>query len=276
MKVADKSSDGTPKIQGKCTERVKAYFISDMHLGAPHMKDSREREQRLVRFLDSIKDDATHLYLLGDVLDYWYEYRYVVPKGYVRFFGKLAELSDRGIKVTWLIGNHDIWIYDYIPNELGIRVVDGVLREKIGGTEFLMTHGDGVGEIPRKFRFIRSLFRNRVCQRLFSMVNPRWTIPFAYAWSAHSRAHGLEAGASYNPLEANLTRYTEAEAAQHPEIRHFVYGHLHVAKSTPVSNGATQWILGDWLTHMTYAVFDGNEMQLNRWYDSGSHLRRGS
>nr|MDE6670338.1 metallophosphoesterase [Muribaculaceae bacterium] len=106
--------------------RVKAYFLSDLHLGAPYMADSREREVRVVRFLDSIKHDATHIYLVGDVLDYWYEYRNVVPRGYVRFFGKLAELTDSGVKVTWLIGNHDIWIFDYIPSELGVRVVDGV------------------------------------------------------------------------------------------------------------------------------------------------------
>jgi len=113
----------------------KAYFLSDLHLGAPYFSDSREAEARVVRFLDSIQDDADAIYLLGDVLDYWYEYRYVVPRGFVRFFGKLAELADSGIKIVWFIGNHDIWIFDYLPSEIGIRVVerkpDGMYRRPL-------------------------------------------------------------------------------------------------------------------------------------------------
>ena len=114
--------------KGKAT-----YFLSDLHLGARYFKSPRDKEMRVVRFLDSVKDTAEAVYLVGDVLDYWYEYRYVVPRGFVRFFGKLAELSDAGVKVTWLIGNHDIWIFDYLPAELGIEVVDGVLTREIGG-----------------------------------------------------------------------------------------------------------------------------------------------
>ena len=121
---------------------------------------------RVVRFLDSIKDDADVIYLLGDILDYWYEYRYVVPRGFVRFFGKLAELHDRGIRIVWFIGNHDIWIFDYLPSELGVEIVDGYLDEEIDGKHFLMTHGDGIGKLKPSFKLLRRLFRNRVCQRL--------------------------------------------------------------------------------------------------------------
>ena len=130
------------------------YFLSDLHLGAPYFKESREAELRVVRFLDSIKDHVDAIYLLGDVLDYWYEYRYVVPRGFVRFFGKLAELSDSGIKITWIIGNHDIWIFDYIPNELGIEVIDGSIVRNIYGKEFFLAHGDGLGKNHLAFRFI--------------------------------------------------------------------------------------------------------------------------
>ncbi|MDE7343684.1 MAG: UDP-2,3-diacylglucosamine diphosphatase, partial [Muribaculaceae bacterium] len=161
-----------------------------MHLGAAYLEDSRSAEMRVVRFLDSIKEDAAEIYLLGDVLDYWYEYRYVVPKGYVRFFGKLAELTDSGIRVTWIIGNHDIWIFDYLPRELGVEVVDGVLDREVLGARMVMAHGDGVWQASRKFRFLRGLFRNKVCQHLFSAIHPRWTVPFAYAWSRHSRHSG--------------------------------------------------------------------------------------
>ncbi len=118
---------------------MKAYFLSDLHLGAPYFPDSRKAELRVVDFLDSIKDDAHTIYLLGDILDYWYEYRYVVPRGFVRFFGKLAELADSGVRIVWFIGNHDIWIFDYLPSELGIEVVDGALVEEIDGHFFYMT-----------------------------------------------------------------------------------------------------------------------------------------
>lgn len=242
--------------------RIKSYFLSDLHLGAPHMADSRERERRVVRFLDGIKDDATHVYLLGDVLDYWYEYRYVVPKGYVRFFGKLAELADKGVKVTWLIGNHDIWIFDYLPTELGVRVVDGELRETLGGRRFLLAHGDGSGYIPAPFRHLRRLFRSRVCQRLFSMVNPRWTVPFAYAWSAHSRAHGGEVTIEQQPLVHTLHDYCRGLEAEGRGADEYMFGHLHVATCRQVGERSRMWVTGDWLYHDTYVVFDGKEMKM--------------
>ena len=166
---------------------MKAYFLSDLHLGAPYFPDSRKAELRVVDFLDSIKDDAHTIYLLGDILDYWYEYRYVVPRGFVRFFGKLAELADSGVRIVWFIGNHDIWIFDYLPSELGIEVVDGALVEEIDGHFFYMTHGDGIGRLKPSFKVLRQLFRSRWCQKAFAAIHPRWTVPFAYGWSRHSR-----------------------------------------------------------------------------------------
>ena len=133
------------------------YFLSDFHLGAKYLQNSRDSEKRIVRFLDSIKDNVSEIYLMGDILDYWYEYRCVVPKGYVRFFGKLAELADRGIKIHWFIGNHDIWIYDYLPKELGIEVIDGIQEKEIFGKRFFLNHGDAVGKRKISFRFIRWL-----------------------------------------------------------------------------------------------------------------------
>lgn len=249
--------------------RVKAYFLSDLHLGAPYMADSRERETRVVRFLDSIKHDATHIYLVGDVLDYWYEYRNVVPRGYVRFFGKLAELTDSGVKVTWLIGNHDIWIFDYIPTELGVRVVDGVLTEELCGHRFLISHGDGVGEVPRPFRYLRRLFRSRLCQWLFAGIHPRWTVPFAYAWSAHSRAHGRPPrDESEHPLTDKLTEYSLSRLKTGDRIDYFIYGHLHIVSRRRIGDsGATQIVLGDWLWNMSYAIFDGKTIQMYRHTD---------
>ena len=155
------------------------YFISDLHLGATYLPDPLEYERRVVRFLDSIAGEAGELILLGDILDYWYEYRTVVPRGFTRFFGTLARLADSGVKITWFIGNHDIWLFDYLATEIGLRVVDGVERRTIGGKNFFLSHGDGVGRLPRTFRFIRATFRNRFCQKLYAAIHPRWTIPLS-------------------------------------------------------------------------------------------------
>ncbi|MDE5842446.1 MAG: UDP-2,3-diacylglucosamine diphosphatase [Muribaculaceae bacterium] len=262
----------------------KAYFFSDTHLGASFFPDSRQRELKVVEFLDYISKDASEIYLLGDILDYWYEYRYVVPRGFVRFFGKLAELSDRGVKITWLIGNHDIWIFDYLPQELGIEVIDGTLVTEIMGTRILMAHGDGVWQHSRQFRMLRALFRNKTCQRLFAAIHPRWTIPFAYAWSRHSRKGDMqkeEADIALPPFDpqdpANLTRTPANEMNFHirklydfsaeyeksnPDCKYFLYGHLHRMVQQALPGGGTMLILGDWINKFSYAEFDGTQMSM--------------
>lgn len=244
---------------------MKTYFLSDLHLGAPYFPDSHEAEKRVVAFLDSIKSDADAIYLLGDVLDYWYEYRYVVPRGFVRFFGKLAELSDSGIKITWLIGNHDIWIFDYLPNELGIRVVDGSLTETIHGTTVFMTHGDGVGKLPAGFRLIRSVFRNKICQRAFSAIHPRWTVPFAYNWSRHSRKTGEERGVPDTKLLAGIRNFAKEYHLVHPDVNFFMFGHVHVLTREEIADGCEIIVLGEWIRTFSYAVLDENGLKLLKW-----------
>ena len=164
-----------------------AYFISDLHLGASYIPDPVAHESRITKFLDSITGDAAELYLLGDILDYWYEYRTVVPRGYTRFFGTLCRMADSGVRITWFIGNHDIWLFDYLKEEIGMKVVDGFEIKEILGKRFFLSHGDGVGRLPASFRFLRATFRNKVCQKLYAAIHPRWTIPFAHRWSNHSR-----------------------------------------------------------------------------------------
>lgn len=245
----------------------KVYFISDLHLGATYLDRPLDYERRVVRWLRSIKDKACRLYLLGDVLDYWYEYRTVVPRGYVRFFGALAELADSGVEVTWFIGNHDIWIFDYLPNELGIKVVDGSMVTEIMGRRFFLAHGDGVGELPRGFRFMRALFRNRLCQQLFAAVHPRWTIPFAHRWSAHSRNYSAEipifSGEEHEPLIAFARKYQQT----HVRVDYFVFGHRHVLLDYPLPEGGEVVILGDWIHHFSYGEFDGNNFVLKIFKD---------
>lgn len=243
---------------------MRAYFLSDLHLGAPYFPDSRKSEKRVVNFLDSIKDKADVVYLLGDILDYWYEYRTVVPRGFVRFFGKLAELTDSGVRVVWFIGNHDIWIFDYLPSELGVEVVDGALTEHIDGKTFYMTHGDGVGKLKPSFKLMRNLFRNKFAQKLYSGIHPRWTIPFAYSWSRHSRKTG---GSGYDTTTmVDLLRHFSVDyLREHPEINYFVYGHLHVVEDLKLNDSSRMIILGDWISNFSYGIWDGKEFVIRRW-----------
>ena len=241
--------------------RANTYFLSDFHLGARYFEEPRETERRVVDFLDSIKGDAKEVYLLGDILDYWFEYRYVVPRGFTRFFGKIAELTDLGVKVYWFIGNHDIWIFDYLPNELGVEVIDGEVTKEIDGKVFFLAHGDGVGKQPRSFRMLRSLFRNRLCQKLYSAIHPRWTIPFALSWSNSSRK-GDDEYPEYKGEENEFLEIFANDYLKSHKVDYFVFGHRHIMLDKKLQGGATLVVLGDWLHYCSYAVWDGNNLDL--------------
>lgn len=249
---------------------MKAYFLSDLHLGAPYFKDSRDAELRVVRFLDSIRDDADVIYLLGDILDYWYEYRYVVPRGFVRFFGKLAELADSGIRIVWFIGNHDIWIYDYLPSELGVEVIDGVKEETIDGHKFVMTHGDGIGKLKPSFRILRKLFRSRLCQKAYSAIHPRWTVPFANNWSRHSRmaSAGKPSERNASLMMNNILEFSREYLNVNPDVNYFIYGHLHLLLDIELNDTVRLIVLGDWITQFSYAVWDGTTLIIKCWHDT--------
>jgi len=245
----------------------KSYFISDLHLGASYIADSKSYERRIVRFLDSIADDADELYLLGDILDYWFEYKTVVPRGYTRFFGALSRMADKGIKITWFIGNHDIWLFDYLRDEIGMKIVDGYELSRIKGKTFFLSHGDGLGRLPVMFRFIRGMFRNRVCQKLYAAIHPRWTIPFAHRWSNHSRSQEGNcipqfAGEGNEPLIPFCRDFLK----EHSTVDYFVFGHRHVLADYPLGIGDSRMImLGDWIHFQSYGVFDGHEFSLRRF-----------
>lgn len=244
------------------------YFISDLHLGASYLDNRLDYERRVVRWLHSIKDTAQALYLLGDVLDYWYEYRNVVPRGFTRFFGALSELADAGVKIIWFIGNHDIWIFDYLPTEIGLTVVDGYRVQEIGGKRFFLSHGDGIGSLKPGFKIIRSLFRNKFCQWLFASIHPRWTVPFAHRWSSSSRDFSGEvpqfAGGEKEPFVAFAREYLKKEE----HIDYFVFGHRHVMVDYPLEEESHLIILGDWIHHFSYGMFDGENFTLHKFEES--------
>ena len=234
-----------------------SYFISDLHLGAKYMTDQLERERRVCRFLDSIKDDAAELFLLGDILDYWYEYKYVVPRGYIRFLGKLAELADAGVKLTWVTGNHDVWLFDYLRNQLHMTVLKGHTEVETAGKRILISHGDDVGEQPVMYRFTRWCFYNKVCQWLYAAVHPRWTYPVATGWSNENRTRRDPAAqqAISERAASRLVDYSRQYAATHPGVDAFVFGHIHLARIDD-SQTVPVIFLGEWITLNSYLVLD--------------------
>lgn len=247
--------------------RTYSYFISDLHLGARYISDHRHHEQILVNWLQEIAPTAHSLYMLGDVLDYWYEYREAVPRGYIRFLGALAQLADSGVEIIWFKGNHDIWIYDYLPNEIGIKVIDGALTKEIDGKKFFMEHGDGVGNIPTNYKLMRKLFRNRFAQCLYGSIHPRWSIAFAHKWSSHSRLHGdgLDTDITPKTLEANhqLVRFVQDHSTGKDAADYYVFGHLHRIVDQKVNN-ARLIVLGDAFCKYSYGVWNGNNFSIER------------
>ena len=168
------------------------YFLSDAHLGSLAIEHGRTQERRLVNFLDSIKHKAAAVYLLGDMFDFWYEFKTVVPKGYTRFLGKLSELTDRGVEVHFFTGNHDIWCDDYLTRECGLIIHREPMTTEIYGKEFYLAHGDGLGDPDKKFKVLRTMFHSHTLQRLFSCLHPRWSVALGLNWARHSRLKRID------------------------------------------------------------------------------------
>lgn len=236
-----------------------------MHFGAEVFGSSREREMRFVRWLDSIKHEAKAIYLLGDVFDFWFEYRQSVPQGFTRFLGKIAELSDEGVDIHWFTGNHDIWIFDYLPRELGITIHREPLIAEFGGKTFYLAHGDGMGDKSPSFRFIRWIFHNRVCQWLFRLIHPDFGIWLALKWAKNSRMKELQNPLPYLGEEReHLVLYAKDYLKSHPETDYLIFGHRHILLDLQLTSHSRLLILGDWLQHFSYAVFDGQEIRLEQ------------
>ena len=248
------------------------YFLSDAHLGSLAIKHGRTQERRLVRFLDSIKDKASAIYLLGDMFDFWYEYKYVVPKGYSRFLGKLSEITDMGVEVHFFTGNHDIWAYEYLEKECGVILHKSAVTTEIGDKVFFLAHGDGLGDTDKKFKFISSVFHNKMCQRMFSALHPRWGMDFGLNWAKHSRLKrvgGVEPPYMGEDKEY-LVRFSKDYIKTHHNIDYFLFGHRHIALDLILSEKARMLILGDWIRLFTYAVFDGERLTLEKYVEGDS------
>ena len=250
------------------------YFLSDAHLGSRAIAHRRTQERRLVNFLDSIKHKASAVYLLGDMFDFWYEFRLVVPKGYTRFLGKLSELTDRGVEVHFFVGNHDLWCGDYLTEECGVVVHRRPLTTEIFGKEFYLAHGDGLGDPDRKFRLLRRMFHSQTLQTLFSALHPRWSVEIGLRWAKHSREKRIEGGEPdyLGEDKEPLVVYSKNYLKNHPDINFFVYGHRHIELDLMLSSTARVVVLGDWIQSFSYAVFDGEHLFLEQYIEGETQV----
>ena len=235
---------------------MKTYFVSDVHLGL-QVNDPADRERRFADFLRGLPEDTSAVYLLGDIWDFWYEYRHVVPKGYIRVLAALQELMDRGVKVYFFQGNHDVWTYSYFE-ELGMtRLVQPALVD-IEGRKFCLGHGDGLGPVPFGYRFLRGLFHNRVAQFLFSMLHPWIAFRLGNGWSKNNRlAHDQEY--EFKGTDEPLYKFAEEFSSAH-HVDYFIFGHYHASVDMTLPSGARFLVLKDWMHSSPYLCFDGENL----------------
>jgi len=242
----------------------KAYFASDFHLGLFPYDKSKMREKLIVKWLDSIKTDAKVLFLLGDIFDFWYEYNKVIPKGYTRFLGKLAEMSDNGTQIHYFTGNHDVWVFDYLEKEIGLTVHKKDKLCQINGKQLMVGHGDELCPNDYGYWFLKSVFKSKILQFFFSRLHPNLALWFGQTWSKHSR---LSKGIS----EAFLGEDKEHQIVfarkylQNNHADYFIYGHRHIPMDFKLTETSRLINLGEWIHSNTYAVFDGNEMALKHY-----------
>jgi len=243
----------------------KIYFLSDFHLGAPDYDSSLKREKLIVQFLDEIKYKASEIFLVGDMFDFWYEYRRVVPKGYVRLLGKLAEISDMGIPMHFFVGNHDMWMKDYFLKELNIPVYFEPKEFERNGKKFFIGHGDGLGPGDHGYKRLKKVFRNPACQWLFGVLPPYVGMGLANYMSRRSRA---QTGASEEVFLGENNEWLIIFCNDRLNAKffdYFIFGHRHLPIDYRLKDNSRYINLGDWIRYFTYAEFDGQDLILKSY-----------
>ena len=238
------------------------YFSSDNHLGAPNHKNSLVREKRFVKWLDSIKEDASAIFLLGDLFDFWFEYKKVVPKGFVRVLGKLAEISDSGVPLYFFVGNHDMWMDGYFEKELNIQVFDKPQKFLINNNLFLIGHGDGLGPGDKGFKRMKKVFKNSFSKFLFRWIHPDIGVKLAQYLSTENKLYSGADDIEYKGEENEwLVQYCK-KIILNEKFEFFIFGHRHLPLDINISQSSRYINLGDWISYFSYAVFDGIDLEL--------------
>lgn len=243
----------------------KIYFASDFHLGAPDYDRSLEREKRIVAWLDHIQKDAEEIYLVGDIFDFWFEYKRAIPRGFVRLQGKIAELTDAGIPVHLFTGNHDMWIFDYLPQELGVQLYREPIEKTFFGKSFVIGHGDGLGPGDKGYKFLKKVFNNPFCQWCFARLHPNFGIWLAQKSSKTSRAYTGKSDEVYHGDENEwLVQYCKSELEK-KHTDYFVFGHRHLPLNIYLNEKSKYINLGEWINYNTYLEVSENSVELKEW-----------
>jgi UDP-2,3-diacylglucosamine hydrolase len=246
------------------SEKGLIYFVSDVHLGAPALKNNRERELLFANWLDDIKDNVAELYLMGDIFDYWYEYKKVAPRGFTRILGRIADLTDNGIPVHFFTGNHDIWVFDYLPEETGVILHREPVVAEIKGKKFFLAHGDGLDASDKGYLFLKKVFTNKPMQWLFSRLHPNFAFSVAHKWSATSRLSKTDYQEDFMANQDGMYKFA-AGFLENTPVDYFVMGHRHRMTMEKMKGNATFILLGDWISRFSYGVFDGEKFELKKY-----------
>ncbi len=247
------------------TSQKKIYFLSDFHLGAPNHEKSLTREKKIVRFLESIRHDAFEIFIVGDLFDFWYEYKTVVPKGYTRILGKLAEITDSGIPIHFFVGNHDMWMSGYFEQEFNIPVYHQPKTFQFNNKSFFIGHGDGLGPGDKGYKFIKKIFRNPLCHWLFGQLHPTWGMGLANYFSRKSKEKTGTSDEHFLGEDKEWLLLFCRETLQKEHYNYFIFGHRHFPLDYKLTETSRYINLGDWIRIFTYATFDGTDMQLHEW-----------
>lgn len=239
----------------------KLFFASDFHLGEPDYQTSRDREKKVVSWLNRFEDQAAGFFLLGDIFDFWFEYNHVIPKGYVRFLGKLAEITDRGIPVFFFTGNHDMWLSDYFSEELNISVYKAPQSFNVNQSSLQVGHGDGLGPGQIPYKMLKAMFANPLCQWMFKWLHPNLGFALANYWSRNSRSNNGVADPFTSAGDEKIFQHClDTEQINHHDF--YVYGHRHLALELPINDSSVYYNIGEWIQGFTYGVYDGKEFKL--------------
>ena len=243
-------------------EKEVIYFASDFHLGMPNIEDSHKREKKIINWLNKVEKNAKAIYLVGDIFDFWFEYRKVIPKGFVRLLGKLASLSDNGIEIHLFVGNHDLWMQDYFKKEIGIKIHHKAIILKEQGKQLFIGHGDGLGKGDYFYKFLKKIFTSKICKWAFARLHPNLAFSIAHIWSNSSRKQ------KQNPFTSKekevLFNYCKEQQNINP-VDYYIFGHRHIPLELKVNDQAEYINLGDWITHNTYATLENGILKLNKY-----------
>ena len=244
-------------------KNTKIYFASDFHLGNCSVKETLKREKKIVSWLNQIKKDAKSIYLIGDIFDFWFEYKEVVPKGFIRLLGTLAELSDSGIKIHFVVGNHDLWMKDYFVEQMNARIYyENFILEDSGKTIFV-GHGDGLGEGDYFYKFLKKIFTSKICQWFFQIIHPDFSVRLAKYWSEKNASKKMNTLFEENSKDI-LVGYCNNQQKK-IQVDYYIFGHRHLPLTIPIDKNSVYINTGDWINHFTYAVFDGEKLYLEKF-----------